>query len=452
MANMFKRAAQKKLEIWRKSEFRKPLIIRGARQVGKTTLVREFSKQFNSYIELNLEKNEDRSLFKLQDVNQILEAAALLKNVGRDNASTLVFIDEIQESPEAIQLLRYFYEEAPSVYLIAAGSLLEFALKDIASFPVGRVEFLYLHPVNFEEYLEISSNTQALNVFEEVPSQKYAHPIMLKHFHEYALIGGMPELIKRYLKTMSISNLATSYIQLWESYKADVEKYAKNSTERKVIQHIIDSAAYESDRIKFEGFGKSNYRSREVAEAIRSLDLAKLIRTLRPTTSVALPIQNDLRKRPRLQFLDTGLWLQTLSLQKDMIGIGDLTTLFKGKVIESYIRQELISIHNEFDFKPNFWVRESKTSNSELDIVYPYKNYLIPIEVKSGKQGTLRSLHQFMDRSEHPYAIRMYAGEFSIEEAQTIKGTKYFLMNLPYYLGTQIEKYLAYFIKNYKEL
>jgi predicted AAA+ superfamily ATPase len=420
--------------------------LRGARQVGKTTLVREFSKEFDNYLELNLERESDRNLFQTDNIDKILNGAFLLKQVIPSKNSTLLFIDEIQESPKAIQLLRYFHEEKPEIYVIAAGSLLEFALKSVSSFPVGRIEYLYLHPLNFEEFLGAMNNQGALNALKTIPVPDYAHTILLNLFHEYAIIGGMPEVVNNYIKDKNISKLSKTYNRLWQSYKDDVVKYARNESEKKVIRHVIDVAPFETDRIKFEGFGKSNYRSREVGEALRALDLAKIIQLIYPTTNTEPPIIPDLKKRARLQFLDTGMLNQILLLQGEMILLNDINDLHRGKIIQHLVCQEIISIHDEMPYKPHFWVREEKDSNSEVDIVYHFAKFIFPIEVKSGKQGTLRSLHQFVERTNHPYAIRLYAGDFSIEEAETPGGKPYYLMNLPYYLASQLEEYIDYFL------
>lgn len=445
------RKASQKLEEWKNSKYRKPLLLRGARQVGKTTLVREFAKQFPNYIELNLELKTDKDIFEIETIDTILNAAYLLKGVSPDYGTTLLFIDEIQEAPKAIQQLRYFYEVKPEIYVIAAGSLLEFALKDIPNFPVGRINFLYLHPLNFEEYLGAIEHSGALQILQTVPVPDYASPILLDLFHEYAIIGGMPEIVSQYIENKNIARLSTAYNQLWQAYTDDVEKYARNNTDRKVIRHVIDTAPKETDRIKFEGFGKSNYRSREVGEALRALDLAKIIRLIYPTTSLVPPITTDLRKRPRLQFLDTGMLNHLLLFQREMIALKDLNDLHRGKIMQHLISQELISIHEQIPYKPHFWVREEKDSNAEVDLVYQFKEYIIPIEVKSGKQGRLRSLHQFIERADHPYAVRMYAGEFSIEKTKTPGGTPYVLMNLPYCLGTKIHEYIDYFVSNYAQ-
>ena len=447
---MLHRKVYNQLVKWKNSNHRKPLLLRGARQVGKTTIIDQFSSEFSHYVKLNLEIEAERNLFEINDIEKLVNAIFLLKGEGALHSNTLLFIDEIQESPKAIKQLRYFYESKPDLFVVAAGSLLEFSLKDVASFPVGRIEYLYVHPLNFEEFLGAISNQGVVDALKTIPVPDYAHKILMDLFHEYAIIGGMPEVVSNYVRDKDIAKLAKNYNQLWEGYKGDVEKYARNATEQKVIRHVIETAPLEPDRIKFEGFGNSNYRSREVGESLRALDLAQIVRLIYPSTNVKPPIISNLRKRPRLQFLDTGLLNQSLLLQGEMIGVADLNDFHRGKIIQHLVSQELISIHEEERYKPNFWVRENKDSNSEVDLVYRSGKYIIPIEVKSGKSGKLKSLHQFVIRSDHPYAVRMGADEFGVEEVKTQSGKPYLLMNIPYYLGTQIEKYLSYFINNYR--
>ncbi len=446
-----KRTSLAKLEEWRTSSIRKPLILRGARQVGKTTLVRKFSVKFDIYVELNLETETDKIFFeKTDNVNEILNSIFLSKNKVFDKKlSILLFIDEIQESPKAIKLLRYFYEKVPELYVIAAGSLLEFALKDVESFPVGRVQYMCLHPVNFIEFLSVINPTAASEIVK-IPFNDYAHNILTGLFHEYAIVGGMPEVVSHYSNTKNLSQCLMIYKTLWQSFKDDVEKYGVNKSMKDIIRFVIDVAPKETDRIKFGNLGNSNYRSREIGEALRTLDKAKIIQLVYPVTEVIPPVIPDRKKMPRLQFLDCGMLCSILSLQNEMIGIEDLSDFYRGKIIQQLISQEIISTQNDPHFRPHFWVREKKESNAEVDLIFHYKSLIIPIEIKSGKQGTLRSLHQFTERAPHPYAIRMYAGKFSIEEGTTPSGKKYLLMNLPYFLGTQIAEYVEYFITNYK--
>lgn len=448
----FKRHVVAYLVDWKANKNRKPLILRGARQVGKTTLITEFAKSYDFFISLNLEKAADKEFFEAyDDVNTIVESLFLSNNITPDQQrNTLLFIDEIQELPKAIQLLRYFFEEVPDLHVVAAGSLLEFAMKEVESFPVGRVEFLYLYPLNFGEYLQGINHSTAFKQLTKVPINPVAHKILLGLFHRYAIIGGMPEVVKRDIGDGNLANLPKVYESIWATYKEDVEKYTSNSTERRVIKHIMDTAPlYIDQRIKFQNFGNSNYRSREVGEAMRNLDAAKIIQLIYPTTDIEPPIKPDIKKSPRLQFLDTGLINYTLGIQAQLLGMDDLGNAFKGAMIPHLITQELISLNTITNTKPHFWIREKKQSSSEVDLVYPYGDKVIPIEIKSGATGTLKSLHQFMERAGHPYAIRMYAGELKIENSVTAEGTPFVLMNLPYYLGTQLPKYIEYFVNNY---
>jgi len=448
----FERHILTNLKEWKASKNRKPLVLRGARQVGKTTLVKQFSKTYKHSISLNLEKPEDRRYFEeINDVKVIIDALFLSNNISSSEIkNTLLFIDEIQESPKAIQLLRYFYEELPELHVIAAGSLLEFTMHRVKSFPVGRIEYLYMYPLNFQEYLSAIYHKTAIEQLDHIPVKEYAHNILLDIFNRFAIIGGMPEVIKTYIQNKNISDLPRIYESIWGTYKNDVEKYTSSEAERKVIKHIISTAhLYIDQRIKFQNFGNSNYRSREVSEAMRNLDEAKIIQLIYPTTDVEAPIKPDLKKSPRLQFLDTGLVNHALDIQAHMLTLQDLSTAFKGAIIPHLITQELISLNTLVNKKPNFWVREKRQASAEVDLVISHKGLVIPIEIKSGSTGSLKSLHQFIQRTNHPYAVRIYAGNFKIEKTETPDGIPYLLMNLPYYLGTKIPEYLDYFIQNY---
>lgn len=446
----FKRTVTNYLEEWKLDPERKPLIIRGARQVGKTTLVRAFAKRYAHAITLNLEIPADRRYFEqYDDVQTMVEALFLAHDIPSSAIDdTLLFIDEIQESPRAIQLLRYFYEKVPLLHVISAGSLLEFALKDVRSFPVGRVGYLYLYPLNFQEYLEAAGKHALLEQMLQIPIKSAAHIPLLTAFHRYAIIGGMPEIINTDIKKNSLSDLGRIYESIWSTYKDDVEKYASNDTERKVIKHLMNSAPlYLDERVKLQGFGNSNYRSREVGEAFRTLEGARIISLIYPTTDVELPLKPDIRKSPRLQFLDTGLVNYSIGIQADMLAMDDLSKAYKGAVIPHLITQEVLSIHRISARKPNFWVREKAQSNAEVDLLYTCEANAIPIEIKSGPTGTLRSLHQFIEAVDHSYAIRIYSGEFRLEKAVTPGKKPYLLLNLPYYLGTCIPEYAAWLIQ-----
>jgi predicted AAA+ superfamily ATPase len=437
---------------WKSSSERKPLILRGARQVGKTTLIHQFAKSFKNCVLLNLEIAEDRRFFtEFENVHTIVEALFISHNITpAEKGDTLIFIDEIQETPEAISMLRYFYEMEPEIYVIAAGSLLEHSMRKIKSFPVGRVNMLYMFPINFPEFLSAIKKKNAMDELNTVPIREVAHKTLLDLFNRYAIIGGMPEVVKKYVKTNNIADLPSIYESIWETYKEDVIKYAANNSEARIIRHIISTAHLGLDlRIKFQNFGNSNYRSREVGEAFRNLDDAKVIQLIYPTTDTSPPILPDLKKSPRLQFLDTGLINHELNIQAEMLAMEDLNNAYKGAVIPHLVAQELMSLNTTKSVKPIFWVREKNQSSAEVDLVVQFNKMVIPIEIKSGKEGKLKSLHQFIEGAPHPYAVRMYAGNFSIEEHSTRSGKKYFLMNMPYYLSTKLTEYLSYLVTNF---
>ncbi len=448
---IFERNITQQIEVWKDKLNRKPLILRGARQVGKTTLVRAFGENYAQTIFLNLEKPEDRNFFEAyEDVYTILDALYLSRNLTSEKKDTLLFIDEIQESPKAIQLLRYFYEEMPEFPVIAAGSLLEFAMRKVQNFPVGRVEYLFLYPLNFSEFLQAIDHQAALQQLQQVPIKPFAHTTLLDLFHTYAVMGGMPEVVRTYVQEQNMMQLPSVYESIWGTYQNDVEKYARNDTERKVIKHIMATAPlYIDQRIKFQHFGNSNYRSREVGEAMRSLDEARVIQLMYPTTDMEVPLKPDLKKSPRLQLLDTGLVNHVLGIQAEMLSLQDMSNAYKGSIIPHLINQELLSLNSLSNKKPFFWVREKNQASSEVDLLYTHQSKIIPIEIKSGSTGSLKSLHQFVERASHPYAVRMYAGEFKVIKTQTPAGVPYLLMNMPYYLGTQIPAYIEWFVHNH---
>lgn len=292
---------------------------------------------------------------------------------------------------------------------------------------------------------------QAFEKLNEIPLKEYAHKTLLDLFNSYTIIGGMPEIVKTYLANNSIADLPKVYESIWATYKNDVEKYTTNDTKRKVIKHIMNVAhLYVDQRVKFQNFGNSNYRSREVGEAFRNLDDAKVIQLIYPTTDLEIPVKPDIKKSPRLQFLDTGLVNHDLKIQGELLALKDLSNAFKGSIIPHIIVQELLSLNSINQHKPNFWVREKAQSSAEVDLVFAHKGKVIPIEIKSGPTGKLKSLHEFIERADHHYAVRMYAGAFTIEEHSTPNDKKpYKLMNLPYYLGTKLPEYIDYFMGNY---
>ena len=448
---MLKRKILDKLEAWKVEENRKPLILRGARQVGKTTIVEQFGKQFDNFVHLNLEKSAHALFFKNygDDVNLILKSIGLAFNLDLEKGQTLIFIDEIQEQPQVIALLRYFYEDVPDIAVIAAGSLLEFALSDVPSFPVGRVVQLPVYPLDFEEFLLAIGEHQALDIYKTIPIPGYAHQKLLELFNTYILIGGMPEVVNTYAKNQNnLQGLSPIYASIWDSYRDDVEKYGQNNQGKRILNHIMFTAPAVRDRITFNGFGSSQYSSRDVSEAFRKLHKAGIIKLVYPTTDLQIPMTANLKRKPKIQFLDTGLLNYAANIQLEILGLSDLSALYKGYILNHIAFQEIISSGERIHSVPYFWTRESTTANAEVDIVVQYNSLLIPIEIKSGSKGSLKSLHEYMERSDHVFAFRILANNFLIEKAVTRSGKQFLLINLPYYCIGNIQKWIEYVVEN----
>ncbi len=447
---MFGRAIILELEKWLIKPDRKPLVLRGARQVGKTTVFHQFARQFDQYIYLNLEIREDKQPFlNYSNLEQLLQTLFFLKNkLLSKKENTLIFIDEIQEVPEALNILRYFYEQEPTIKVVAAGSMLESIFDKHIHFPVGRIEYKVLRPVSFPEFLEASGETAALKQLQHIPLNDFAHDKLLNLYHQYAIIGGMPEVVNHYVQHKDLTALKSIFDSLIASYLDDVEKYAKNDTQVLHLRHVIRSSFAEAGkRIKFAGFGNSSYRSREMGECLRILEKVLLLHLLYPNTSATLPFQPDLKKSPRLQILDTGMLNHFVGIQKEILGTQDLSKIYQGTMVEHLTGQELLANQYHALSELYFWVKEKKESTAELDFLMPYEGKIIPIETKSGKTGTLRSLHQFMDEAPHNMAVRFYSGGVNISEAKTSQNKTYFLLNLPYYLVSQINAYMKWFEK-----
>lgn len=407
----------------------------------------QLGKSFRQFISLNLEKSEDRGIFDQElPVGRTLEAINFSKNANPTEQSTLLFIDEIQNSRHALGMLRYFAEEKPQLAVIAAGSLLEAYLeKTTVSFPVGRVEFMYQYPLSFAEYVGAAADASALQALMQVPSPDYARPRLHGLFHEYVLVGGMPEVVAHYTEHRDLAGLSRLYESLLVSYADDAAKYARNSSLFQHIRHAIETAPLEAGtRIKFQGFGRSAYRSREMGEALRTLERAMIIHLLYPTTDTELPLMPDLKRSPRLLYLDTGLLNFRAGLQAHFPRMEDLTSMHRGRIAEHVVGQEILARNVSVHRKPMFWVREKPDAAAEVDYVHIHQGRIVPVEVKAGPSGTLRSLHQMIDRTGQDLAVRLYAGRIDLQAARTASGKEFRLLNLPYYLAGRLDEHIAW--------
>ena len=435
-----------KLRAWRFSETRKPLVLRGARQVGKTTLVKEFAKEYDIFLHLNLEKEDDCALFEANnDVNLLIQAIFMHKRQQQRNGSTLLFIDEIQNSRRAVAMLRYFYEEANHIHVIAAGSLLE-TVMDLRkiSFPVGRVEFMALRPCSFTEFQNgtgddfDAENVCNLNVIPAI------HERVMRQFREYTLVGGMPAAIVQYAKKRDVLSVSGIYTSLLQTYKDDVEKYSSSTALIKVIRTILEVGwTQAAEAIVFEGFANTNYRSREISEAFQTLSKAMLMELVYPTGEVQSPVLPNQRRKPKLLWLDTGLVNFAVGLQQDVFSTLDINDVWRGRIAEHIVGQELIALNDNILAKRSYWRNDKHGSDAEVDFLYPFQGLQIPIEVKSGHNARLRSLHQFMDATNHGLAIRFWSKPYSVDDVTTPNGKHFRLVNVPFYYAGQVEPILG---------
>ncbi len=447
---VFERDILLDLERWANDTNRKPLVLRGARQVGKTSIVNTFGKRFDNYLYVNLEDQMTKRFFEESiSVSALLDLLFSFLNKPKKDGRTLLFIDEIQNSSRAVSLLRYFYEQLPDIFVIAAGSLLESMIDRHISFPVGRVEYMALHPVSFREFLSAKGDKSIRELIAKSPEQStMLHPKLISDFGLYSLIGGMPEIVQSYIEYKDIKRLDKIYSTLINGYRDDVEKYSTKPTITNVIRTIIDDGwLMAGQQISFNNFANSNYKSREMSEAFRTLEKTMLLELVYPTTQTQLPLLSNKRRSPKLLWLDCGLVSAVGKIKKSIIEAVDLQDVWKGAYAEQIVGQELLTQTNEVDAKRHFWVRQDTHASAEVDYVYQLDSMLVPIEVKTGNNAHLRSLHRFIEESGQKIAVRVWSQPFSIDDVTTVIGKKHFrLINLPFYLIGDLENILRKYV------
>lgn len=440
---MFRRKILDKLEAWKQDRKHKPLILRGARQVGKTTVINEFGTQFDNYLYFNLERSESIKLFEMEiPLDDLIRMLFASLGKPQKDGYTLIFIDEIQNSPKAIALLRYFYEQRPDLYIIAAGSLLENLVDVKVSFPVGRVQYLALRPCSFYEFLGAIGKNNLLSVLAQKAEYTVAFHDQLMHlFNRYAIIGGMPEAVQKYAESQDIIAMEDIYETLVLSYKDDSEKYVKGNKLTDAVRFILSYGwAFSGETITLGNFANSGYKSREIGEAFRLLEKAMLLELTYPISSTQLPIIPETKRKPKLLWFDTGLVNYQAGIRREIIGSTEMVDSWRGHIAEQITAQELLTLEDRVGMHRSFWARPN--NGAEVDFIIAHDSKVYPIEVKSGTNAHLRSLQVFMDNSDVNIAIRIWSNPYSIDRVKTPKGKEYFLINLPFYLIGNLYKIL----------
>lgn len=404
------------LKRWKDGARRKPLILRGARQVGKTWSVKEFGKSsFESQLVVDLERNPQlRKLFDGDlSAARICSDLEVLLRQKITPGKTLLFIDEIQACPRAITALRYFYEEMPELHVIAAGSLLEFALKD-ASFPVGRIQFLNLYPLCFAEYLEAIGNGPAAAAVLGNPASitPAVHELLREELKRYLFVGGMPAVVKAYTESGSLQAAFEVQAEIAESYRLDFAKYTPQ-VDRYCLDSVFTSLAQSvGQQIKYARLGVG-YANPTLKKAFEALCLAHVARKVPAVDPSGLPLgESASAKVFKALMLDVGLMRHLSGMPDDIeYARDDLLAIYRGALAEQFVGQEMLVSQNNNLY---YWSRQAKSSAAEVDYLAVMAGRIHPVEVKSGASGSLRSLHLFLSTypecgkalvfSDRPYA------------------------------------------------
>ncbi len=402
------------LKTWKSEPLRKPLIIRGARQVGKTWLTDYFGKNyFTNYFTINFELSpEFKSCFNRLDPEEIVSKIELTANTELRGKDTLLFLDEIQECPSAIKSLRYFYERLPSLAVIAAGSLLEFVEKtEDISIPVGRVVNFNLQPLSFGEYLtaigeeKLRNFLGTLGLQSDMPESVIQKCESLLRMYMYS--GGMPAAIVDWIAKKEFLSTDLIHRSLLQNYRQDLGKYGK----------VINGDLLENTFLKVPGLVGSTFsyaaidntvQSRNVKQVIGALQKAKIITRVSATSGAGLSFYTYVNKRRfKVLFLDVGLFQNSMGINSSTYLAQDLLAAYRGAVSEQFVGQQLLSLKKPYEDPDLFyWYRNTPGSEAEVDYLYQYNDKIIPIEVKSGKTGTLKSMHLFLKENNAPLGVR----------------------------------------------
>jgi predicted AAA+ superfamily ATPase len=286
----------------------------------------------------------------------------------------------------------------------------------------------------FNEFLQAAGEIQLEKALLNMQIPEALHSKTMRLFNTFTLIGGMPEVIADYIENKDFVGLNSIYESLMTSYKDDVEKYAKNETMSQTIRYILQAGwMFAAQRITLGSFAGSSYKAREMGEAFRTLEKTFVLELCYPVTNANIPIIKDMKRSPKLLWLDSGLINYAAGIQKEVFGTVDITDSWRGKIAEQVVAQELLASDSRVSCQRNFWVRNKKDSDAEVDFVIQHDSNLIPIEVKSGHNAKLKSLHLFMDEASHNISIRVWSQPFSIDEVTTSTGKKFQLLNVPFY-------------------
>ena len=417
----YERIIDQYLSEWAARPNHKPLLLRGARQVGKSTAIRHLGEQFKYYLEINLEKQPDyKALFQPNlDVKRIVPQIAAIYGTPIVPGQTLLFIDEIQECQEAIMALRFFKEDMPELHVVAAGSLLEFVLDDIPTFGVGRIHSMYMYPMTFDEFLNANGEKLLIEARNQAspasPLPTPLHDKLTTLLRTFMLVGGMPESVAKWVETRDYLQCQEVQDDIITGYEADFPKY-KKKVDPQLLRMTMRSTAQQATKKFMYSQVPGEYKTAEVKKALELLIKANIIIPVTHTNANGLPIgdgrDDGIRK---MLVLDTGLMLRLLNM-----AMGDITEITthiltataadlvnKGPMAEMLAGLELIHYRTpNLQHELFYWLRQAKNATAEVDYILPFDMRILPFEVKAGVQGGMKSLWDYMREKKLSQAIR----------------------------------------------
>ena len=406
---------------WQRSSSRKPLLIRGARQVGKSTAARNLSKQFDYFIEINFdEQPEYQNLFaNTSDIGDLIEQLAIITQTKIIEGRTLVFLDEIQASLPAISKLRYFYEKKPNLHVIAAGSLLEFALSELPSFGVGRVRSLFMYPFSFIEFLGALNEKLLASMIQQSNSERPINPIfhekLKSYFKKFLIIGGMPQAVQTYVAKGDLLEVQRILDDLIIAIQADFVKYKRQipptnikSVFESIVKQVGTKFKYSNDL--------TSLTNPMIKQVIDLLEMAGLVYQVTHSSSNGIPLGAEANpKKIKLLIFDTGIYQRILGLDvASLLLKDDIEVINKGNIAELFVGLELLKSNDAYEKTAlYYWHREAKNSQAEVDYVIQNQDFILPVEVKAGTKGAMQSMHLFMDEKKSRYGLRLSLENFT---------------------------------------
>ncbi|MFA6036578.1 MAG: AAA family ATPase [Legionellales bacterium] len=445
------RIALNSLQTWFQQDGRKPLVLRGARQVGKTYLVREFARVNGlELIELNFEKNpEYKSLFVSNDVKKIVLLLEALQNKVIEPTACLLFLDEIQVVPELLAKLRWFAEDLPQLPVIAAGSLLDFVLNEHDfSMPVGRINYFHLEPLSFEEFLlaigrdKLVEFLESFKMGDEIP--KVLHEQLLGYLRDYFLIGGLPAAVVAWIRSESLITVNQVQQDLLATYRDDFNKYAKRINKDRLEEVLFSVPRQLSSKFVYSRVNKE-IPSMILKKALDLLCTARVCHIVSSNHAQGIPLAGGKKATPfKVIFLDTGLTHNLMGLNMQQLQ-QPVQLMYEGAIAEQFVGQMLRTL-NPYFIEPElyYWNRDIPNSSAEVDYILQQGQQLIPIEVKAGSTGTLKSLHLLMGMRQWPLAVRINSDYPTITLIDTMtvlqQRAHYKLLSLPLYLIGQLRR------------